>query len=46
VEQGSLLAVASVTANVSVRSSAGFQAGFGNDRSYEGNLVPISGGVV
>ena len=45
-EQGSMLAVASVTANVSVRSSAGFQAGFGGESSYQGNLVPISGGVV
>ena len=45
-EQGNMLAVASVTANVSVKSSAGFQAGFGGESSYQGNLVPISGGVV
>lgn len=45
-EQGSMLAVASVTANVNVKSSAGIQAGFGGDSSYQGNLVPFAGGVV
>jgi hypothetical protein len=45
-EQGSMLAVASVTANVSVKSSAGIQAGFGNDSNYDGNLVPFTGGVI
>ncbi len=45
-EQGSMLAVSSVTANVSVKSSAGFQAGFGSDSNYAGNLVPIAGGFV
>ncbi|MEZ5502376.1 MAG: hypothetical protein R3E50_06845 [Halioglobus sp.] len=45
-EQGSMLAVASVTANVSIKSSAGIQAGFGNDSDYRGNLVPFSGGFI
>jgi len=44
--QGSMLAVASVTANVSIRSSAGIEAGFGGDSSFEGNLVPFSGGFI
>lgn len=37
------LAVASVTANVSVTASATVQAGFGSASNYAGNLVPISG---
>jgi hypothetical protein len=45
-ERGNLLAVASVTANVRVASSAGIQAGFGNDSNYDGNLVPFSGGFL
>lgn len=45
-EQGSMLAVSSVTANVSVKSSAGIQAGFGSDSDFRGNLVPFSGGFV
>jgi hypothetical protein len=46
-EEGNhLLAVASVTANVRVSSSAGIQAGFGSSDNYDGNLVPFSGGVV
>ncbi|MCB1702642.1 MAG: hypothetical protein KDI14_17625 [Halioglobus sp.] len=45
-EQGSMLAVASVTANVSVKSSAGVQAGFGGSSSYQGNLIPFAGGVI
>lgn len=45
-EKGHLLSVASVTANVSVTSSAGIQAGFGGSDSYEGNLVPFSGGFI
>ncbi len=45
-ERASLLAVASVTANVSVSSRATVQAGFGSKENYVGNLVPFSGGVV
>lgn len=45
-ESSNMLAVASVTANVSVRSSAGIQAGFGGDSNYQGNLVPFAGGVI
>jgi hypothetical protein len=45
-EANTLLAVASVTANVSVSSSAEIQAGFGNSETYDGNLVPFSGGFV
>jgi hypothetical protein len=45
-ETGNLLSVASVTANVSVTSSAGIQAGFGDGSDYDGNLVPFSGGFI
>jgi hypothetical protein len=45
-ETHSLLAVSSVTANVSATSSAAIQAGFGSSDSYDGNLVPFSGGFV
>lgn len=45
-ERGHLLNVASVTANVSVTTSAGVQAGFGGSSDYEGNLVPFAGSVV
>ncbi|MGD2137079.1 MAG: hypothetical protein PVJ66_01145 [Gammaproteobacteria bacterium] len=45
-ETGNLLAVASVTANVSVTASAGFQLGFGGEENYSGNLVPFSAGTV
>jgi hypothetical protein len=45
-ERGHLLNVASVTANVSVTTSAGVQAGFGNSSDYRGNLVPFAGSVV
>ncbi|MDX2477752.1 MAG: hypothetical protein QNL05_10370 [Gammaproteobacteria bacterium] len=44
-ERGNLLAVASVTANVRVRTSAGIQPGIGNENNYAGNLVPFSAGV-
>ncbi len=44
-ERASLLSVASVTANVSVRGSAGVQFGFGDSEDYSGNLVPFAGGV-
>ena len=42
-ERGHLLNVASVTANVSVTTSAGVQAGFGSNGDYAGNLVPFAG---
>jgi hypothetical protein len=45
-ENASLLAVSSVTANVSVSTSAGFQFGFGNESNYSGNLVPFSAGAI
>ncbi|CAA0079996.1 Uncharacterised protein [Halioglobus japonicus] len=45
-ERGNLLTVASVTANVSVTTSGGIQAGFGSTSDYRGNLVPFSGSVV
>ena len=45
-ERGSLLTVASVTANVRVSSNASVQAGFGDDSDYSGNLVPFSGGFL
>ena len=45
-ERGHLLTVASVTANVSVTTSAGIQAGFGGSSDYQGNLVPFAGSVV
>jgi hypothetical protein len=40
-----LLAVASVTASLSVGASVGGNAGIGPDDSYAGNLVPLSVGV-
>ncbi len=45
-ETNSLLAVSSVTANVSLTSSARVEAGFGDSGNYDGNLVPFSGGFV
>jgi len=45
-ETGSLLGVASVTANVRVRTRAGIQLGFGDADNYTGNLVPFDAGVV
>jgi len=43
-EQGNLLAVSSVTANVSVRTSSALQFGFGDADNYAGNLVPLTAG--
>ena len=40
-EQGSLLAVASITANVRVTTGAGVQLGVGDVDNYAGNLVPF-----
>jgi len=45
-ERGSLLAVASVTANVSVTTSSSVQLGFGDDANYAGNLVPFGAAAV
>lgn len=45
-ESGSMLSVASVTANVSYTTNAGIQLGFGNSDSYAGNLVPFGAGAV
>ena len=41
-----LLAVASVTANVSVKTSSALQFGFGDADNYAGNLVPFSAASV
>jgi hypothetical protein len=43
-EPSSMLAVATVTANVRVRASAGVQVGLGASDNYAGNLVPLRGG--
>jgi len=45
-ESGSLLAVASVTANFRVTTSTTIQLGFGNDDNYAGNLVPFGAGAI
>ena len=45
-ERGSLLAVASVTANVSVTTSTAVQLGVGDDANYAGNLVPFGAAAV
>ena len=43
-ETFSLLAVSGVAANVRFRTNAGIEAGIGPKTSYDGNLVPLSGG--
>lgn len=45
-ETASLLAVASVTANVSVTATTGIELGLGDSDNYEGNIVPFSAGAV
>ena len=40
-EQGNLLAVSSVTANVRLITNTGIQLGFGNNDDFSGNLVPF-----
>jgi hypothetical protein len=40
-----MLAVTAIAANIRFHATAGVQAGFGPSSSYEGNLVPFSGGV-
>jgi hypothetical protein len=46
VEEGSLLAVASVTANVRVAAETGVQLGLGDSDNYAGNLVPFSASAI
>lgn len=43
-ERSNLLAVSSVTANVSVAANAGIEAGVGDNDNYRGNLVPFRAG--
>lgn len=45
-ETSSLMAVKHVAANVRFRAQAGTDLGFGPSVTYEGNLVPFSGGLV
>jgi hypothetical protein len=45
-QSASLLAVASITANVSITTSTGIQLGFGDKDDYAGNLLPFSAGAV
>jgi len=45
-ERGSLLSVASVTANVRFTTSTGIELGFGDNDNFSGNLVPFSAGAV
>jgi hypothetical protein len=40
-----MLAVTAIAANIRFRATAGVEAGFGPSSSYDGNLVPFSGGV-
>jgi hypothetical protein len=44
-ETSNMLAVTSVTANMSVSANAGIQLGFGDEDNYAGNLVPFGAGV-
>lgn len=44
-QQGSLLAVSSITASLSFTVNGGLQAGRGDSSAYAGNLVPISAGA-
>ncbi len=45
-ERGNLLALNSVTANVSVTTNVSTQLGFGDSSDYLGNLVPFGAGVI
>ncbi|HBE92527.1 MAG TPA: hypothetical protein DDW55_08355 [Gammaproteobacteria bacterium] len=45
-EESHLLAVASVTANVRVRTGAAVEVGVGNNENFAGNLVPFSATAV
>ncbi len=44
-ESTTSLTVASITASMRFASSAGFNVGIGPSDNYDGNLVPLSGGV-
>jgi len=44
-QQGSLLAVSSITASLSFSVNGGVQAGTGDSAGYAGNLVPLSAGL-
>lgn len=44
-ERSNLLSVNSITANVTVTTNAGIEAGIGDNDNYAGNLVPFSAGV-
>jgi hypothetical protein len=44
-ETFSMMTVASITANLKFRAQIGANAGVGDSDSYDGNLVPLSGGV-
>jgi hypothetical protein len=45
-ERGNLLALNSVTANVSVTTQVSTQLGFGGSSDYAGNLVPFGAGAI
>ncbi len=45
-EPAGLLAVTSITANLHIQTSAGTEFGFGPDSNFEGNLTPLSAGVI
>lgn len=45
-ENGSLLAVSSINANVRMTTRAGVELGVGDEANYSGNLVPFSAGVI
>jgi len=45
-ERSNLLAVSSVTANITVAVNAGVEAGVGDRDNYSGNLVPFKAGVL
>jgi hypothetical protein len=45
-ERGNLLAVSSVTANVSVTTRASVEVGAGDAENFAGNLVPFGAGVI
>ena len=40
-----MLAVTAIAANIRFAATVGVEAGFGPSSSYDGNLVPFSGGV-
>jgi hypothetical protein len=45
-ERGTLLAVTSITANVTFSADASIEAGIGNSDNYRGNLTPFRGGAL